>query len=172
MSEKRLQEFKSVQKKDFREAIIKRALNSIQKRREALFQKFRAENLGNPEDTPMRDIEIASSGNLSGAKILKQYFEEEKDNLPPLTDEEIDEMRKEIDEFIEQECPEELDYTIFSLYMHENLPICPYCSSVLTYAFNMLFCPKENCFKLNLYIPATHIADTAWNLKIQNDHHK
>ena len=117
----------------------------------------------------MKDIDRLAKEELKSDKVVQQIWEEEK-GPAPFTDAEIDDMLLEVDKIAEDQY--ELDYSVFSLYMYENQPICPYCNSVLTFFDGSLYCDTGSCFTLDFKVPIRNIADVAWQMKYMHDVHK
>jgi hypothetical protein len=128
----------------------------------------------------MVDVDVEAEVGVEGGKethlrqemMIEQLLAEEKARLPELTETEIEELRREYEKIVEEQGPTETDYSLLSLYMQENQPICPYCNSILTYFNGHLSCEVHKCFELMLPCPIANIADIAWEMKMIADNHK
>ena len=120
----------------------------------------------------MKDIDSLAKAAVKDKKFVEQVLEEEKGGFPEITEAEIDDILNEVGKEIEEAPPAEFDYSLFSLYMLENQPICPYCNNILTFFNYELYC--EKCSKLNLKLKGDviSIADIAWQMKNMQDSHQ
>ncbi len=128
-----------------------------------------AESLQKLPATIMDSVEQQVRQSMRDEQVARKILEEEKGPLGELSEGEIDEMLKELERPAGD--PTEADYSLFSLYMAENQPICPYCSSILTFFDGNLYCESKGCITLSFKAPVRNIADIAWQMKNMHDAH-
>ena len=119
------------------------------------------------EEVTMKDINDFAKLHLKRDGVYQEIVNEKAP--PELSAEEIDQLVAEMDKAVEKEY--EIDYSLFSLYMYENQPICPYCTSVLTFFDGSLYCESKGCLNMHFAVPVHNIADIAWQMKNIHDAH-
>jgi len=118
------------------------------------------------EDISMADISGTIKQEMKNEGFYKKLVYNEAP--PDLTEEELNAIIDEMNKTVENE---QDYYSIYEQYLTENLPICPYCNSVLTYFDNNLYCEAKQCLNLQFKVPISHIDNIAWQMKNINDAH-
>lgn len=104
--------------------------------------------------------------------MINNIIKAEAELVPELTDKDIEELRLDFNRMIEENCQSENESAAYFSYSYENQPICPYCSSILTYTNGVLYCGVNKCFQQFLPVPVSNVSDIAWQMKTINEKHR